>query len=203
MAPSEDEQATVETTAAESSTSVESLPSTAIALIYHHCNAGTRNSLLRTSRWGRDLVLGQARRINFRLGDSDTSGTRKPLVRLLDRACSAGEDGSLTLSLRSYVHNNKVACNNLLNDLLAPGIQQHGWASVGVLELWVSAVLWLMQPVQHDVGNSLQSKHLGVSQITPLCSPAGAFWNHNPCQACSSSLPSTEGTGSGHHVIHI
>jgi hypothetical protein len=47
------------TPAAESSNLVHSLPLTAVALIYQYCNAGTRCSLLRASKWGRTWCLGR------------------------------------------------------------------------------------------------------------------------------------------------
>jgi hypothetical protein len=87
------------------------------------------------------LVLGQTRKISLALwlGNSDTPGARRPLARLLDRACCAGKDGRRTLSIRGYAHDN-TAHNNLLKDLYAPGIQQCGWTSMASLRLFVSAV---------------------------------------------------------------
>jgi hypothetical protein len=130
--------ATSQSASRQESSPVESLPLTAAALIYQHCDAATRNSLLRTSRWGRELVLREARTIRLTLGDSDTAGARKPLVKLLDRACSAGEDGRLAVCVDAgNVHANSTR-SKLLRDLFAPGLERHGWTSVTYLELIVS-----------------------------------------------------------------
>jgi hypothetical protein len=143
---SRDKQLATGSTAAESAaiqsiSPVESLPLTALALIYEYCNAGTRNSLLRTSRWGRDMVLGQARTVSLELHNSDTPGARKPLVRLFHRVCSAGVHGRLTVCVDAQnVHANSTR-NKLLRDLLAPGVfQRHGWTSVGTFKLRVGVV---------------------------------------------------------------
>jgi hypothetical protein len=135
----------VQGAATQSSSPLESLPLTALALIYQHSDASTRSALLRTSKWGRDLVLREAKTIRLTLGNSDTPGGRKPIVRHLNRACNAGEDGRMTLCMDARQVHAQTARNNLLKDLLALGIQQHGWTSVASLMLCVSAVVLLLQ----------------------------------------------------------
>jgi hypothetical protein len=123
---------------AKGSSLVADLPLTAGALIYEYCDAATRNSLLRVSKWGRDLVLREAKTINVRLGNSDTPAARKPLVRLLSRACSDRGDGRLTLSVHGLLGHNQEPQRNLLKDLLAGGTRHCRWTSVSTLKLCVS-----------------------------------------------------------------
>jgi hypothetical protein len=143
-------KAATDSAATQDSNLVDSLPLTANALIYQYCDAGTRASLLRVSKWGRDLVLREARTITSQLGNNDTPGGRKPVVRLLDRACSAdGEDGRLTVCVHAQNVSSNSARSKLLRDLFAPasGAQRHGWTSVGKLDLFVSeaAAVWSVQ----------------------------------------------------------
>jgi hypothetical protein len=63
------------------------------------------------------------------------NSARKPLVRLLNRVCSAAQAGRLSLTLEAHGFDRN---SNLLPNLLAPGKQQGGWASVQELALKVA-----------------------------------------------------------------
>jgi hypothetical protein len=109
------------------------LPLPALALIYHHCTVRSRNALLRVSTGCRDLVLREARSINLQLPSTITTAARKPLARLLNRACNLSA-GSLMLCLDfSWMQGSKIG----LADLLKAGIQQSGWSTVATLVLEV------------------------------------------------------------------
>jgi hypothetical protein len=107
------------------------LPLPALALIYQHCDVLTRGALLRVSAGCRDVVLGEATSIKFRANQHQHK--RRALARLLHRACNLAA-GSLTLSLDLKMVDHG---STLLADLLQPGIQQSGWASVAKLVLRV------------------------------------------------------------------
>jgi hypothetical protein len=64
-----------------------------------------------------------------------STAARKPLARLLNRACTLGSTCSINLCLDfSSVEDQE---SRLLTDLLDAGIQQSGWASVSKLVLQV------------------------------------------------------------------
>jgi hypothetical protein len=76
------------------------LPSTTEPLICGSIDYSDRKSLLKTSRWGRDAVLREARSVFLSLEDSDAEGHNlRPLARLLARACEAAQPGQLSLHL--------------------------------------------------------------------------------------------------------
>jgi hypothetical protein len=111
------------------------LPLPALALIYQHCDDESRKALLRVSAGCRDWVLREARSISIELKPSIIAAARKPLARLLNRACTQSESG---LSLCLHFGHHEGQTSKLLADLLKPGIQQSGWVSVAKLVLKVS-----------------------------------------------------------------
>jgi hypothetical protein len=118
---------------------LELLPLPALALIYQQLDSKTRLALLQTSRWGRDIVLAEAKSVRLKLSDTDASpAARKPLLRLLARVCSGaqGAAGRLSLAVDAlHVHEKR---SKLLYDMLHPASsQQSGWTSVGQLKLQV------------------------------------------------------------------
>jgi hypothetical protein len=112
------------------------LPLPALAQIYQSCNQlATRKALLAVSRGCRDLVLREARGIQL-TPHCSTAAERKPVARLLNRACNlTAHRLELWLDLRLAGH--PQSRKRLLADLLEPGIQQSGWASVATLVLYV------------------------------------------------------------------
>jgi hypothetical protein len=122
---------------------LEELPQTAAAVIYECLDSRSRTSLASVSRWARDLVLREARSVELKL---HSRAPRKPLVRLLNRLCSAAQAGRLSLSLKARGFTIKSK-SQALSDLLAPAKQQGGWASVKELAIKVA-------------GPSLSIKHL-------------------------------------------
>jgi hypothetical protein len=108
------------------------LPLPALALIYHHCGCEGRKALLGVSAGCRDWVLRETRSIALKL--PTVTAARKPLARLLNRACNLA-DRSLGLCLDFRRGGHKKS--RLLADLLEPGIQQYGWISVAKLVLKV------------------------------------------------------------------
>jgi hypothetical protein len=121
----------------EEQNSLLSLPLAALSLVHQLLDAASYNSVLCSSREGRDLVLGEARSIRLKLKDGDTPALRKPLVRLLNRACKSAEDGRLSLVLDASSVLDSESQANLFQDLLAPALGSRGWASVNSLELQV------------------------------------------------------------------
>jgi hypothetical protein len=115
------------------------LPSATEPLIYGSLDAKGRNSLLQTSRWGRDALLREARSIRLKLlaSDCETGANIRPVAGLLARACEAAEPGQLSLSLGSMERPSEIQNSNVLAGLLAPALQQGGWASVKELALSV------------------------------------------------------------------
>jgi hypothetical protein len=108
------------------------LPLPALALIYQHCSTG-RKALLGVSAGCRDWVLREARSIVLRAPSTFQTATRKPLARLLNRACNTTACSlTLILNFREVEHQSR-----LLADLLKHGSQQSGWASVTKLVLEV------------------------------------------------------------------
>jgi hypothetical protein len=114
------------------------LPSATESLIYGSIGAKDRNSLLTTSRWGRDAVLREARSVSLSLQPSDAAAgaSLRPLARLLARACEAAEAGRLSVSLNASQTNGTNS--TLLAQLLDTGIKASGWTSVSQLSLRVS-----------------------------------------------------------------
>jgi hypothetical protein len=49
---------------------LEDLPLPALTLIYQHLDATTRKSVLRVSRWGRDLVLREVKAVSLEMQSS-------------------------------------------------------------------------------------------------------------------------------------
>jgi hypothetical protein len=116
------------------------LPLPALSLIYKHCDVRARKALLRVSTgcWG--WVVREVRSIDLHLPSTVTAAARKPLARLLHRACN---QSACSLALRlnfRFVDWQKNSNNTLMADLLKPGIEQSGWPSVAKLELWVRKV---------------------------------------------------------------
>jgi hypothetical protein len=119
------------------------LPLPALALIYQHSDSASHTAILRASREGRDAVLREARSIKLQVRDG-TPAARKPLVRLLSRACEAASEGRLSLVLNAFGFALEgEQSSELLADLLLPAHQAHGWKSVSKLELRVRT--WLRQ----------------------------------------------------------
>jgi hypothetical protein len=117
------------------------LPLPALALIYQHCDDAARKALLCVSAGCQEWVLREARSIKLVLPSTSTTATRKPLARLLNRACNASAC-SLTLCL-DIRHVGDQQDSGLVADLLQPGIQQSGWASVAKLVLQVRSTVQL------------------------------------------------------------
>jgi hypothetical protein len=118
------------------------LPLPALALIYQCSDAASHSAILGASREGRNAVLREARSVKLQLKDESTPAARRPLVRLLSRACYAAGDGRLSLVLDAMAVE-KHHSWKLLPDLLLPAIQANGWTSVSCLELRVR--LWVGQ----------------------------------------------------------
>jgi hypothetical protein len=86
-------------------------------------------------------VLREARSISLYLEETGTPATRKPLVRLLSRACEGGAGGRLELELNA-VALGRDHSSELLAELLLPAHQAPGWTSVGKLALRVRTWHW-------------------------------------------------------------
>jgi hypothetical protein len=114
--------------------SLQDLPLPAAALIYQQLDAESRQTLVSVSRWARDTVLREARSIKLQV---HSKSPRKPLMRFLERACTAAEAGRLSLALDAHGFESK---GNLLSGLLAPS-SKAGWASVRELSLKVADAL--------------------------------------------------------------
>jgi hypothetical protein len=87
------------------------------------------------------LVLSEVRSIKLK-PSIHTTAARKPLAQLLHRACTQSAR-SLTLCLDFTCIEDQQGRNKLLADLLGPGIQQSGWASVATLVLQVEKAVKL------------------------------------------------------------
>jgi hypothetical protein len=135
------------------------LPLPALALIYQHCDDDSRKALLRVSAGCRDWVLREARSINLQLARTITTAARKPLARLLNRACTQSAS-SLTLCLDFTYTEHQGSRSRLLADLLKPGIQQSGWDSVGTLELYVRKAVKLSYLNADRLADGQPSSHL-------------------------------------------
>jgi hypothetical protein len=123
------------------------LPSATEPLIYDSIGAKGRNSLLQTSRWGRDAVLREARSIKLKLSfiDCERWGNLGPLAGLLARACEAAEPGQLSLSLDASKRRDNPGNSNILTDLLAPAKQQGG---LGLSQGADTQSRWLITVIQ-------------------------------------------------------
>jgi hypothetical protein len=139
------------------------LPLPALAVIYQHCDGASRTALLRVSAGCLDWVLREARSIVLKVPNRYNTGARKPLARLLNRACTQSA-GNLALCMDfSLAGNKKTTRNNQLSDLLEPGIQQSGWTSVATL------VLEVRRACEAKLGNA-QARSVGNhQQLTTPC----------------------------------
>jgi hypothetical protein len=93
---------------AEEASPLQDLPLPAQSLVYKHLDTTTRNALLRSSRWGRDLVLREVKAIRLILWDIDKAAGRKPLLGLLGKALATASSGlSVALMSTSEVTNSQ------------------------------------------------------------------------------------------------
>jgi hypothetical protein len=114
---------------------LEDLPLVALALIYQHLDNETRKSVLRVSRWGRNLVLREVKAISLELQSRDKATASKPLVRLLGRAISTATPG---LSLEVDAAGTwQQPFNGQLPAIVRQAAELPGWASIRELRLKV------------------------------------------------------------------
>jgi hypothetical protein len=191
--------------AGEQATRVCDLPLPALELIYQSIDASARNALLRTSRWGRDFVLLEARSISLKVHDGDQQAGR---LQLLLQLFAGAIRGATVPHRRSFTHSFSIGIYNpqqnqrqLLTDLLAPAVdQQLQWTSVRTLTINVGVLGCMMVKHLRHISIYFPCLHL-------RCPSTGATkWDSKdglPSAASSCRVPSSTKAGAVQNVTHV